>query len=80
MPPKKKAAETPVDEQPAAPVVETAVPEDNSEEVLESRHGFTFFRKGKEYSVKNPLGVVITPFDEDKGKVENLFRGMSRKF
>jgi hypothetical protein len=67
--------------QPEGPVAEALanVEVDTGEETLETRNGFSLFRKGKGYSVKNPAGVAIAPLTS-REEAEQLFRNMSRKF
>jgi hypothetical protein len=65
-------------EQPVAPIADSLANIEIETE-LEKRNGFTLFRKGTAYSVKNPVGQVIAPFT-GKDEAEQLFRNMSRKF
>jgi hypothetical protein len=77
--PKKKKVVTPEAEATVAEAVGTVTHTHVTEEVLETRNGFTLCRKGEGFSVKNPLGEVIAPWGE-RAEAEQLFRNMSRKF
>jgi len=89
MPTKKKVEETPTEEVEVV-ATETAVTEAPTEEVaettpaveeevLETKNGFTFFRRGDEYAVLQG-SIAIAPYTTDRGAAEQLFRGMTRKF
>lgn len=84
--PKKKVEVEPAEDlisevadAPKPEVKPVKVKADDDVEDIETRNGFTLFRKGEGYSVKTHMGVVISSFT-GKGEAEQLFRNMSRKF
>lgn len=53
-------------------------PVEETEEVIETKNGFSLFRQGDKYTVKQG-NINIAPF-MGKDEAEQLFRGMTRKF